>query len=69
LPIKPACPYSVIPAFTGICLLSKQMTQEVQEETSCRGLGCPTESEIPLESPFAEVGVGDRVQGEVLPGV
>jgi hypothetical protein len=45
------------------------MTQEVQEETSCRDLGCPTESEILLESPFAEVGIGDRVQGEVLPGV
>ena len=34
-----------------------------------RGLGGATDSEIPLESPFAKVGVGDRVQGEVLPGV
>jgi hypothetical protein len=33
------------------------------------GVGGATHSEIPLESPFAKVGVGDRVQGEVLPGV
>ena len=38
-------------------------------EAFCRGLGGATDSEIPLESPFAKVGVGDRVQGEVLPGV
>jgi hypothetical protein len=38
-------------------------------DASCRWFGAATDCEIPLESPFAKVGVGDRVQGEVLPGV
>lgn len=32
-------------------------------DASCRGFGAATDCEIPLESPFAKVGVGDRVQG------